>query len=50
MHEEVGKEEGGRGGNQPTLKISIQGGFEQSLMVHIPLIEIFYSLKNYIRT
>ena len=48
--EEVGKA-GGRGGNQPTLKISIQRGFERSFMVHSPVIEIFYSLlKDHIRT
>ena len=33
---------------EPTLQICIQRGFEQPLVVHIPLIEIFYSLlKNY---
>lgn len=41
----------GREGNHLTLKICIQKGFEQSLTIHIPLIELFYPLlKNRIRT
>ena len=47
--QEVG-ELGAERGTIQLWKICIQRSFEQSLKVHIPLIEIFYpQLKNYVK-